>query len=152
MKRAWLIIGIILLLGGVVFEEKHRAETVKKHTFPAISTEQDPEEDTYLIPKSNFSGQVDLWGDPWVKTDDPDLTYASLAFKNGLKEASIEKFQARPDNGAEPVLTVLDRQVAYALFELGGVKLKFNLKPAFPNPEALLPTRLDPSITGSFSF
>jgi hypothetical protein len=153
MKRVWMLIGIILLLGCVLFEEKHRAATAQKHLAPSGLTDPPapfPAEDPFKA--SNFSDQVDLWGEPWVKTPTADLNDAGLNFLNGLKPASFEKFQSRLDYKTEPVVTVLDREVACALFELGGFKLSLNLKPAYPNPEALLPSRIDPAIRGSFSF
>ena len=61
-------------------------------------------------------------------------------------------FQPKLDNQVEPVVTVLDRELAYSFFQLGGFKLNLNLKPAYPNPDAILPTRIDPGLSGSFSF
>ena len=152
MKRVWVFIGIILLVGGVLFEEKHRAETVKQHPHPAAWTDPDPAGIAVVLQSSNFSDQVDLWGDPWVETDVPDFSHAYLAFGNDLKPASFEKFQSRRDHETEPVLTVQERQVGYSLLDFGGFKLNVNLEPAYRTPEALMPTRIDPGISGSFSF
>jgi hypothetical protein len=52
----------------------------------------------------------------------------------------------------EPLLTVQDREAAFAIFSAAGFRLTFNLKPAYATPEALLPNRIDPGIRGSFSF
>jgi hypothetical protein len=150
MKRAWIFIGIILLVAGVVFEEKHRAETIKNHLPPVAM--RDPAAAPYVVKANNFSDYVDLWGNPWVETDDPDLTYAKIASGSDPKPASVEKFKSRLDYHPEPVLTVQDRQVGYSLLDFGGFKLNVNLKPAYSTPDALLPTRIDPGISGSFSF
>jgi hypothetical protein len=150
MKRAWVFIGIILLVGGILFEEKHRAETIKNHLPPVVLG--DPAAAPYMVRGNNFSDYVDLWGDPWVKTAHADSGYASLVFENDPKTASFEKFQSKLDYEAAPMITVQDREVAYALFQAGSFTLKLNLKPAYPNPEAILPTRIDASLGGSFSF
>lgn len=152
MKRVWVFIGIILLEGGVLFEEKHRAETVKQHPHPAAWTDPDPAGIAEVIQSRNFSDQVDLWGDPRMKTDVPDFSYAYLAFGNDPKPASVEKFKSRLDSKTEPVLTVQERQVGYSLLDFRGFKLNVNLKPAYSTPEALMPTRIDPGISGSFNF
>jgi hypothetical protein len=150
MKRVGFFIGIILLAAGILFEEKHRAETIKNHIPPVAL--RDPAAAPFVIKDSNFSDQVDLWGDPWVKTADPGSGYTSLFFENEPRVAHFEMFQPKLDGQAEPIVTVLDREVAYSFFQLGGFKLNLKLKPAYPNPEAILPTRIDPSISGSFSF
>jgi hypothetical protein len=150
MKRVWVFIVIILLVAGVLFEEKHRAQTMKNHLPPVVLG--DPAEAPYLVKDSNFSDNVDLWGNSQGKTGEADSGYISLTFQNDLKSANFEKFQSQLDDKSESVLTVQDREVAYALFEVGGFTLTLNLKPAYPNPQALLPTRLDAGIGGSFSF
>ena len=155
MKRAWVVIGIILLLGVFLFEEQHRAETAKKHPAPA-SVMEEPVPVTLLaldpIPESNFAGQVDLWGDHREKVPAADQTYAGLNFQNDPGPASFERLQPRLDIRAEPAVTVLDREVAYSLFQHGSFKLRLNFKPAYPNPDAIVPSRIDPGVSGSFSF
>ena len=111
-----------------------------------------PFEFTAELPPSDFSGQVDLWGEPWVKAPESQLSYASLSPEEAFKLATAERFQSRLEVRSEPVLTVQDRQVVYSLFGSGGFSLKFNLKPAYPSPEAWIPTRIYPGISGSFSF
>jgi len=150
MRRPWVFIGIILLVAGVLFEEKHRAETMKHHLHPDIFT--DPAPALFVVQENHFYDYVDLWGDPWVKTDDPHLSHSSLAVANSTRPASTEKFQSRPDHQADLALTVQDRQIVYPVLDLGGFKLNVNLKPAYATPEALVPTRIDPGISGSFSF
>jgi hypothetical protein len=150
MKRTLIFIGIILVAGGGLFAKRHRAATVKNHLPPVTLT--DPATVPFVAKASNFSDNVDLWGDPWVKTADTGSGYASFVFENDPRFASFEMFQLKLDNQAEPVVTVLDRELAYSFFQLGGFKLNLNLKPAYPNPDAILPTRIDPGLSGSFSF
>ena len=150
MKRALIFIGIILVAGGGLFAKRHRAATVKNHLPPVTLT--DPATVPFVVKASNFSDYVDLWGDPWVKTADTGSGYTSLVFGKEPRPASFEMFQPKLDNQVEPVVTVLDRELAYSFFQLGGFKLNLNLKPAYPNPDAILPTRIDPGLSGSFSF
>jgi hypothetical protein len=150
MKRALIFIGIILVAGGGLFAKRHRAATVKNHLPPVTLT--DPAAVPFVVKASNFSDYVDLWGDPWAKTADTGSGYTSLVFGKEPPPASFETFQPKLDNQVEPVVTVLDRELAYSFFQLGGFKLNLNLKPAYPNPDAILPTRIDPGLSGSFSF
>lgn len=150
MKRALIFIGIILVAGGGLFAKRHRAETIKNHLPPVTLT--DPATTPFMVEASNFSDNVDLWGDPWVKTADPGSRSASFVFEKAPRIAGFDMFQLKLDNQVEPVVTVQDRELAYSFFQLGGFKLKLNLKPAYLNPEAILPTRIDPGISGSFSF
>ena len=150
MKRVWVFIGIILLVAGVLFEERHRAETMKHLLHPATFTNPAPA--PFVVQENNFHDYVDLWGDPWLKTDDPHINDSNLAVANSGKPASTEKFQSRTDHQMDPALTVRDRQLIYSLVDLGGFKLNVDLKPAYTTPEAILPNRIDPGISGSFTF
>ena len=150
MKRALIFIGIILVAGGGLFAKRHRAATIKNHLPPVTLT--DPATVPFVVKASNFSDYVDLWGDPWLKAADTGSGSASVVFEKESRPASFEMFQLKLDNQVEPVVTVLDRELAYSFFQLGGFKLNLNLKPAYPNPDAILPTRIDPGLSGSFSF
>lgn len=148
MKRAWFIIALILLVAGVIFEERHRAETIKNHLPPVPL--KDPAATPFAVPESHFADRVDLWGNPWATPAAPDL--ASVAFQKNLRPATVENFQSKQNYSSEPVLTVQDREVSYALFEAGGFTLKLNLKPVYPNAEAWLPTSVGAGLGGSLSF
>jgi hypothetical protein len=150
MRRPWVFIGIILLVAGVLFEEKHRAETLNHRLHPAALT--NPATELFDIKENNFYEYVDLWGDPWVKTDDPDLNNSSIAVENAAKPASAEQFRLRVGDKTDPLLTVEDKKISYSFLDLGSLKLNVNLKPAYATPEAILPNRIDPGISGSFSF
>ena len=156
MKRYLVLLVVIILVAGVfLFEEQHRAATIT-HRIENHIAPPESEAPRLMGPgietPSPFAEYADLWGNPWGKYPDPDMAYSSLAFQKDLASAGSEKILARPEVIKEPVLTVQDREAAYAIFSTGGFKLTVNLKPAYATPEALLPNRIDPSIGGSFSF
>jgi hypothetical protein len=150
MKRALVFIAMILLAGGILFEEKHRAETLKNHLPPVVLRDPSaaPETDNY----TSFSDQVDLWGNPWAKPGDAGSSYAGLASQTNLPPTSFDQFQSKLDYNTQPVMTVQDREFNYALFEAGGFTLFLDLRPTYPNPQALMPSHVDAAIGGSFSF
>jgi hypothetical protein len=165
----FVVVGVAGIVGKVWHAPKPPTEPVKPGpplvttTTPTVTPNPPPATMTELpsplpfefiaeLPPSDFSGQVDLWGEPWVKAPESPLSYASLSPEEAFKLATAERFQSRLDGRSEPVLTVHDRQVVYSLFGSGGFSLKVNLKPAYPSPEAWIPTRVDPGISGSFSF
>ena len=153
MRRAWWFIGIILLVTGVLFEERHRARTVDKQMISSALADPDPAGMAYVYNRrSNFSDQVDLWGDPWERPAGTDASYAGLAHGNDPKPATFEKIQPRSGDKVDPVITVENRHVDYRLFNLGSFKLNVDLTPGYPAPEAWLPNRVDPGLSGSFSF
>lgn len=137
-------------MSGVVYEEEHRIEPVENELPPELFSE--PEADAFVMPPSNFSNQVDLWSQPWLSAEEAESGFANPGFGKGPASASFEKFQPRMVFHAEPVVTVQDRQVVLSLFELGTFQMRLNLKPAFANPDALMPTSINPGISGSFSF
>ena len=151
MKRPLALIAVVLFVSGIVFEAKHRAATLKNHIPPVESAYPDMEAQ-YLITNSDFAGHVDLWGAPMVKTPQVNYNYGSQAFKDNLTPANFEKLQATVNYKTEPVLTVLDREIAVALFSIGDFNMTLNLKPAYANPDAIMPSHIDAGIGGSFSF
>ena len=156
MKRfLLLLVGIVLVASVILFEEQHRAATVKHQVvnlIPSPEMEAPRLESPPVVRENNFADYADLWGNPWIKNPDPDTVYSSLAFQRDLAPASSDKVLAKSGIKTEPVLTVQDREAAYAIFSSGGFRLTFNLKPAYASPTAILPNHLDPSIGGSFSF
>jgi|GEM_PF-3818861 hypothetical protein len=158
MKRYLVLLVVIILAAGVVlFEEKHRAATVKPHidieNHIALPESEAPR---LLAPpvatKIRLADYADLWDNPGMKNPDPDQVYASLTFQKDLAPAGFEKIHAKPDEKTEPVLTVQDREAAYAIFSAGGFRMTLNLKPAYATPEASLPNHVNAGIGGSFSF
>jgi len=154
LKRYGALLVVVILAAGVfLFEEKHRAETVKNH-LPAPEL-KDP---AFLMPPvetpSGFSDYADLWGDPRPKNSDAGSFHASFAPQNEIEivPADFEKIQFKPGDKTEPALSVKDKEAVLAILSASGFKLTVNLKPDFTTPETLLPTRIEPGIGGSFSF
>ncbi len=87
-----------------------------------------------------------------MKPVDTGLSYAGLAFQEELHPVNFEKFHSRLEYHVEPVLTVENRQLVYSLLGGGTFNLKLNFKPSFPTPDAFIPNRVMPGISGSFNF
>jgi hypothetical protein len=156
MKRYLVLLVVIILAVGVyLFEEQHRAATIKHHIENHIPPPESEAPRLMAQPaetKINFADYADLWGNPRTNNPDPDQVYASLAFQKDLAPEGSEKILARPEVKTEPIITVQDREAAYAIFSGGGFKLTIDLKPAYATPDTPLPNRVNPGIGGSFSF
>ena len=151
VKRPLILVGIILLAGGVVFEEKHRAATLINH-IAAPDLKYSVLEVQSLATNNTLSASVNLWNISPVKTGGAGLNYTRANFQPDLMPASIDKFQPLPVNKTEPVITVMDREVAYALFASRDFTLTLDLKPEYSSPTSFMPSHIDPGIRGSFSF
>jgi len=153
MRRLWVIVGVILVVTGVLFEERHRARTVIPHLHPAALTEPDPAGVLEVVNRpNNFSDAVDLWGDPWRRSAGPDWSGVSMASGIDTRPGRFETLQPRQEIKADPAITVENKQLDFKLLNLGGFKLNINMTPNYPNSDAILPSRVDPGISGSFSF
>jgi hypothetical protein len=160
MKRPLVLVGIILAAGVFLFEEQHRAATLAHHIVNHIAppkSEAPRLESSPVTLGNNFAEYANLWGNPWIKNSDPDFVYSSLAFQKDLAAPASDNILARPDLKTQPVLTVQDREAAFAIFSAAGFRLTFNLKPVYATPDALdpshlMPSHIDPGIGGSFSF
>ncbi len=151
MKRPLILAGIILLAGGVLYEEKHRAATVGQHIVAPDVAYAELEEQS-LATNISFSDSINLWDTPRIKIDAAGLNYPGSAFQRDLMSASFENMQTAPDNKTEPVLTGFDREVVYALFAKKDFTLTLNLKPEYSAAQTLMPSHIDPGIGGSISF
>jgi hypothetical protein len=161
MKRYLVLLVVVILAAGVfLFEEQHRAATITHHIvnhIPPPESEAPRLESSPVARGNNFADYADLWGNPWMKNTDPDFVYSSIAFQRDLAAPASNKILARPDVKTDPVLTVQDREAAFAIFSAAGFRLTFNLKPVYATPDALdpshlMPSHIDPGIGGSFSF
>jgi hypothetical protein len=151
MKRPLLLAGIILLAGGVLYEEKHRA-AILYHPIVAPELAYPELEAQSLATNGSFLDNINLWDHSRVKTDEAGLSYTSFAFQKDFAPASFERLQSNLGGKTEPMLTVLDREVVYALFATRDFTLTLNLKPAYSNPQALMPSHIDAGLGGSISF
>jgi hypothetical protein len=161
MNRYLVLLVVIILAAGVfLFEEQHRAASITHHIVNRIAppeSEAPRLESSPVAQGNNFADYADLWGNPWTKNSDPDFFYSSIAFQKDLAATASDKILARPDVKTEPVLTVQDREAAFAIFSAAGFRLTFNLKPVYGtsdalDPSHLMPSHIDPGIGGSFSF
>jgi hypothetical protein len=161
MKRYLALLVVCILAAGVfLFEEQHRAATLPHHIKNLIAPPESEAPRLEAPPAArgnNFADYADLWGNPWGKNPDMDEAYSSLAFQKDLAVPVSEKILAKPEEKSEPVLTVQDREAAFAIFSSAGFRLTFNLKPVYAASDALvpghmMPDHIDPSIHGSFSF
>ena len=160
-SRSRLILAaMILLAGGVVFEEWHHAGTISGHHLPhpALALADMPEDagTEFLMTNKNFAAAVDLWQNPAIPTHVANISYANFVFQSELQLSPLDfdRLATRGDGGQSHALplTVVDKNLVYALFSLGKFKATLNLTPVKAKPEDLLPTQLKPGLGGSFDF
>ena len=152
MKRYLVLAGMILLAWVIFFrEEKPRVETVESRipspalTYAKIETPQP-------TAGSHFLDNINLSYDSAPAIPDSSLNRATPIYDKTLPAAGLGKLRPKPDDTAPPVITVADRKLNYEVLGTEDFSLKFNLTPAYPNPGALIPTRLDPGIGLSIKF
>ena len=159
-RRRLIVTGIILLAGGVIFEEWHRASTITAHHLPHPATElTDTANDAgteFLMTNKNFEAAVDLWQNPAVRTHAGAITYANFVFQSELNAFPVDfdRIAKRGDDWKSHALpfTMVDKDIAYALFSIGNFKATLNLTPVKADPKDLLPTQIKPGLGGSFDF
>ncbi len=155
MKRLGILVGLVgigLLVAGISYEVTHQAEPVTKHAAVPVfevSYARAPKTPEY----GNFSDNVSLWDAPRMPVEAANASFGNPIFPGNLASGKYKRLESPLNPRAEPVLTVLDEELAYSLFASGSFKLTFNLKPVFDNPQVFfIPTRVDPGIGGSFNF
>src|ERR1035437_10954 len=154
MKQCLALVGlggIILLMGAVLHVKKPPSATSQSHfTLPILTYAK--MNLSHPATNSGFLDDINILFDPLVIFHDPDPYHASLNFKRDLPSGSVDKLQPRPGVITKSALTVADRKLNYELLGSEGFSLKLNLEPAYPHPEALIPTRLDPGFGVSIKF
>ena len=145
------LVGIILLMGAILHVKQPPAATSQSHlTTPELTyARMDP---PHPATNSGFLDDIKISFDPPVTIHDPDLDHASLNLQRDLPSGSYDQLQSRSGNTTKHALTVADRQLNYELLDSEGFALKLNLKPAYPNPAAAIPTGLDPGFGISLKF
>jgi hypothetical protein len=161
MKRYLVLLVVVILAAGVyLFEKQHRAATLTHHIVNHIPPPK-MEAPRLMAPTvdqdNHFADYADLWDNPGKPNYDLDLAYSRLAVQKDFAASGPNKILSRPEEKTEPVLSVQDREAAFAIFSTAGFRLTFNLKPVYTTPDALdpshlMPNHIDPSIGGSFSF
>ena len=157
-RRRLIVAGIILLAGGVVFEEWHRAGTIAAHHdhYPPTELARAAVDASteFVMTNKNFAANVDLWLNPGVPAYDADITYANYVFQSALRPVDFDRLSTRVTDLNNPVsfLTMVDKDITYSLFSIGSFKATFNMTPTKAKPEDLFPTQLKPGLGGSFDF
>jgi hypothetical protein len=145
------LVGIVCLMVATLHKQKP-PEAIGKSPFTAPVLTYARMDIPYPATNSGFLDDINISFDPPVKTRDSDPYQASINFQSDLPSGSLDKLQPRPGDTTKSALTVADRKLNYELFDLKGFALKLNLEPAYPYPEALMPTRLDPGFGISIKF
>jgi len=151
MKQCLAFAGMIFLMGTVLPAKKLPAATGKSHfTSPELTYART--DTPHPATNRGFLDNIYLSLDQPAKTPATDLKDTSLNLQRDLPTGSFDKLQPMPDHAAKPMLTVADRKLDYQLYGSEGFALKLNLAPEYPNPEAPMPTRLDPGFGISIKF
>jgi len=146
------LVGIILLMGAILQVEEPPAATSQSHLTTPVLTYAKMDR-PHPATNSGFPDGIKISFDPSPATiHDPDLDHASLNLQSDLPPGSFDRLQPRSGNTTKHALTVADRQLNYELLDSEGFALKLNLKPAYPNPTAAIPTGLDPGFGISLKF
>jgi hypothetical protein len=145
------LVGIILLMGAILHVKQPPAATSQSYfTVPELTyARMDP---PHPATNSGFLDNITLSLDPPVTIHDPELDHASLNLQRDLPSGHFAELQPRPGDATKHALTVADRQLNYELYGSEGFAFKLNLKPAYPNPAAAIPTGLDPGFGISLKF
>jgi hypothetical protein len=154
LKRCLALVGlfgIILLMGAILHVKQPPAATSQSHlTTPELTYAK--MDLPHPATNSGFLDDIKISFDPPVTIHDPDLDRASLNLQRDLASGSFAELQPRPGDATKHALTVADRQLNYELYGSEGFAFKLNLKPAYPNPAAALPTGLDPGFGINLKF
>ena len=159
-RRRLIAAAIILLCGGVIFEEWHRAGTLAGHHPAHAATElTDAADDAgteFLLTNKNFEAGLNLWLNPAVRSRATAISYANFVFQSELHNAPLDfdRLATHGDVGNSHALplTLVDKDIAYALFSIGSFKATLNLTPVKADPKDLIPSQLKPGLGGSFDF
>ena len=154
-RRRLIMAAIVLLVGGVVLEEWHRAGAARHH-FPATNPASpvvDPVAE-FTMTNKNFGATVDLWANPGVPVYDTDISYANYMFESALHPEDFSRLATRTGNGENFTLpvTMSGKNIDYAHFSIGNFKANLTLTPTKAKPEDLFPTQFKPGLGGSFDF
>jgi len=153
-----LLAGIILLVGGIIFEEKHRAAThAHEHpATPAPAAARPPVGLEFLTTKSGLETNLNLWFNPLVENHDDNLTYARVLFQSQLSDSAMayERMgrSVPGENFHLPTVNVADKSLNYSLFSIGNFSASLSLTPVLASPSAIIPTEIKPGLGGSFNF
>jgi multidrug efflux pump subunit AcrB len=151
-----ILAAIILLAGGIVYEEKHRAATIPHITPPELAYSVPYDGAEFPATNENFSDRVNLWFNPAQEIHADDLTYATVILQSELGDeaSAYDRVQTRVADGKInlPSVDITDKSVNYSIFTIGNFTASLHLTPVLANPQAIIPTEIKPGLGGSFDF
>ena len=151
LNRCLALVGILFLVGTIRHVKQPPTATSESHfTTPLLTYAQTNL--SHPATNSDFLDDIKLSPDASVTIHDSDPHHAGFNFQKDLPSGSFDQLPRRSGNATKPAFTVVNRELDYELFGSEGFAFKLNLKPAYPNPAAALPTRLDPGFGISLKF
>jgi hypothetical protein len=152
LNRCVALVGIIFLAEAIRYVERQAAATGKSHFITPVLTYARTDLSRPAT-NSGFLDDINLSLDPPVTTHDLKPNHAGFNFQKDLPSGSFDQLPPpRSGDATKTALTVKNRELNYELFGSEGFAFKLYLKPGYPNPEAPIPTRLDPGLGVSFKF
>jgi len=151
LNRCLALVGIIFLVGTIRHVKQPPTATSESHfTTPLLTYAQTNL--SHPATNSGFLNDIKLSPDAPVTIHDSDPHHAGFNFQKDLPSGSFNQLPRRSGDASKPAFTVVNRELNYELFGSEGFAFKLNLKPWYPNPDAPLPTRLDPGFGISIKF
>jgi hypothetical protein len=153
-----ILAGIILLISGIIFAEKHHAATLNAHHIisPELTYTVPPDSAELSATNKSFSDSVNLWFNPAQEIHYDCMTYARVLFQSELVDTAAAYDRVETRNADRkinlPSMNIADKSVNYSLFTIGNFTANLNLTPVLPTPQAIIPTEIKPGLGGSFSF
>ena len=151
LKRCLALVGLTVLMGATLHKKNPLAAASNS---PLAATEltyarMDP---PHPPTNSNFLDNINLSLNPPVEIQPRNLEDAGLNFQRDLPSGNFNELQPKSGVAPKRALTVADRKLNYELLGSKDMDFKFNLTPAYANPEATIPTSLDPGFGISIKF
>jgi len=151
LKRCLILVGILFLAEAIWYMKPPPPAIGKSHfTTPVLTYAK-----TDLpcpATNSGFLDDINLSLDAPATIHDSGPNHAGFNFQKDLPSGSFNQLPPKSGDATKTALTVENRELNYELFGSEGFAFKLNLKPGYPNPEAPIPTRLDPGLGVSFKF
>jgi hypothetical protein len=151
LNRCLALVGIIFLVGTIRHvKQPTTATSESQFTTPLLTYAQTNL--SHPTTNSGFLDDIKLSPDAPVTIHDPDPHHAGFNFQKDLPSGSFDQLPRRSGDATKPAFTVVNWELDYELFNSEGFAFKLNLKPGYPDPRVLIPTRLDPGLGVSIKF
>jgi hypothetical protein len=150
-KQCLVLVGLVCLMGATLHKQKPPGATGKsRFTTPILTYAR--MDIPHPATNNGFLDNINISLDPPVEIPAPGLIDTRLDFQKDLPPGSLYELPPRPGHTTKPGLTVADRKLNYQLVGSSDFAFKLNLTPAYPYPEASIPTGLDPGFGISIKF